>query len=55
MGISVHGATFLAYARSRGVDFGQTAMIGRQSLYVTAAQMRRVLASFGMTPSDDSR
>jgi hypothetical protein len=54
MGISVHGATFLAYARSRGVDFGQTAMIGRQSLYVTAAQMRRVLASFGMTPSDDS-
>ena len=52
MGISVHGARFLTYARSRGVDFEQTAMIGRQSLYVTSAQMRRVLASFGMSPSD---
>jgi hypothetical protein len=53
MGISVHGATFLAYARSRGVDFRQTAMIGRQGLYVTAPQMRRVLAAFGITLGDD--
>jgi hypothetical protein len=52
MGISAHGARFLAYARSVGVDFGQTAMIGRQGLYATADEMRRVLAGFGMAPSD---
>lgn len=52
MGIDVHGATFLAYARSLGVDFGQTAMIGRQGLYVSRAEMRRILAGFGEAPSE---
>ena len=52
MGISAHGARFLAYARSVGVDFGQTAMIGRQGLYATADEMRRVLAGFGTAPTE---
>src|SRR5580698_4586880 len=53
MGISVHGARFLAYARSLGVDFDRTAMIGRQGLYVTPDELRRVLAAFGPAPGDD--
>jgi hypothetical protein len=52
MGIDAHGARFLAYARSLGVEFGQTAMIGRQGLYVTPAEMRRILVAFGAAPSE---
>ncbi len=52
MGISVQGARFLAYARQVGVDFSRTAMIGRQGLYVTPDEMRRLLAGFGLGPSD---
>jgi len=52
MGISVHGAKFLLYARSAGVDFSDLAMIGRQGLYVTPSDMREVFAGFGHALSD---
>lgn len=52
MGISVQGARFLAFARSVGIDFGRTATIGRQGLYVTTDEMRKLLAGFGLAPSD---
>jgi hypothetical protein len=52
VGISVHGAKFLLYARSAGVDFGEMAMIGRQGLFVTPAQMHEVFDTFGERPSD---
>jgi hypothetical protein len=53
MGIDVNGARFLTYARAMGVDFAQTAMIGRQSLYISHDDMRGVLESFGHSVSDD--
>jgi hypothetical protein len=52
MGISVHGAKFLLYAKSAGVDFAEMAMIGRQGLYVTPAEMRQVFAARGESLSD---
>jgi hypothetical protein len=52
MGISIHGAKFLLHARSVGVDFTDMAMIGRQGLFVTAAELRRVFDAFGETPTD---
>ncbi|HLY58955.1 MAG TPA: hypothetical protein VKS60_25560 [Stellaceae bacterium] len=52
MGISVHGAKFLLYARAAGVDFSDMAMIGRQGLYVTPAEMRQVFAAGGDALND---
>ena len=52
MGISVHGARFLLYARAAGVDFSDMAMIGRQGLYVTPADMRQVFAARGEALDD---
>jgi hypothetical protein len=52
MGISVHGAKFLLHARSAGVDFNDLAMIGRQGLFVTPAEMRQVFDAFGELPTD---
>ena len=43
---------FLLYAKSAGVDFGDMAMIGRQSLYVTPSEMRQVFAAAGETLTD---
>jgi hypothetical protein len=52
VGISVHGAKFLLHARSAGVDFGNLAMIGRQGLFVTPAEMRQAFDDFGERPTD---
>ena len=50
MGIDATGVRFLGFAKSCGVDFVRTAMIGRQGLYIAADEMRRVLTSLGMVP-----
>jgi len=43
MGINVNGLRFLLQARSAGVDFSRTAMIGRQGLHVTLEQFCHVI------------
>jgi hypothetical protein len=52
MGIDVNGAKFLLYAKSVGVDFGTTGMIGRQGLYVAPAEMQALIHSFGGCASE---
>ena len=52
MGISPHGAKFLLHARAAGVNFADTATIGRQGLYVTPAEMRHVFDAFGQSADD---
>lgn len=47
MGIDSNGATFLCYAKTEGVSFEATAMLGRQNLHGTPAQFRRVFRRFG--------
>ena len=53
MGINVNGALFLAYAKSLGVDFRRTMMIGRQNLYLTHEEMAYALGAFGQRPDAD--
>jgi hypothetical protein len=48
MGIDRDSAKFLLWARQRGVDFSRPLMIGRMGLHLTIAQLRRVLAEFGL-------
>jgi len=48
IGIDANGAKFLAFAKSIGVDFTATAMIGRQNLYVTPDKIRALLATCGI-------
>lgn len=53
MGLDSNGTRFLLYGRSRGVDFSRTAMIGRQGLHLSPADLRDNLAQF-RSPVDDS-
>ena len=47
MGLDVNGVRSLLYARTLNVDFSRTAMIGRQCLHLTKADMRGSLQHFG--------
>jgi hypothetical protein len=49
MGIDVHAARCLFYARKIRVDFGRTATIGRQGLFLDSAELDSVAKSFGET------
>lgn len=55
MGFDVNGITFLLAARAAGVSFVRTAMIGRQSLHITATHLNDRLRRFGVTKSRDAR
>lgn len=47
MGLDALGTRFLLFAKRRGVDFAQAAMLGRQSLNVDAAALSRAFRDFG--------
>jgi hypothetical protein len=48
MGLDASSVAFLCAARSLGVDFSRTAMIGRQSFWPDVATLRRVFAVHGI-------
>jgi SAM-dependent methyltransferase len=48
MGVDINGVRFLLAARKQGVEFGDVLMVGRQSLNVYPAKMRRLLAQAGI-------
>lgn len=47
MGLDLNGVRFLLYAQKLGVDFGQTATLGRQSLDLNKYELRKILKSYG--------
>jgi hypothetical protein len=53
MGIDINGAKFLLYVRNLGVDFGLTAMIGRQGLMLTRNDLKDAFSVFGDASSDE--
>jgi hypothetical protein len=53
MGLDSNGVRFLFYARGLGVNFERTAMIGRQSLDLTKAELRDVLQVFRHTVDNE--
>lgn len=53
MGLDFNGARFLLYAHRLGISFEQTAMIGRQSLDLTKAELSKSLADFGYGIDDE--
>lgn len=52
MGIDSNGVRFLLYARNMGVNFGQTAMIGRQNLNLTKNELQKIFLAFN-SPIDE--
>ncbi len=48
MGLDVNGTQLLLHASGLGVDYTRTAMIGRQGLYLSPAELRRNLIMFGV-------
>lgn len=46
MGLDTNGTKFLLYAQNQGVSFAKTAMIGRQTLYLSAKNLAKNLALF---------
>jgi hypothetical protein len=59
MGIDIHGARFLCYAKTLGVDLAQTATIGRQGLFSRRRDislrrdLKSMLESFGYEVDDE--
>ena len=47
MGLDQNGTKFMLYARSLGVEFARTAMIGRQGLHLRPSELARNLVAFG--------
>jgi hypothetical protein len=53
VGFTKNAVEFLLHCRSRGVDFSSCATIGRQILYLNAAELRAAFARAGQTVSAD--
>ena len=53
MGLDSNGLKALIYAKKLGVDFTNTAMIGRQELHLSRKQFQRTMADFQMPVSDE--
>jgi hypothetical protein len=48
VGLDTASATFLCAAKSAGVDFTCTAMLGRQTFYPDSASLRRIFSIQGI-------
>jgi hypothetical protein len=48
VGLTRHGVRFLLHCRSVGTDFSDAAMIGRQTLHLSMAELRASFARIGM-------
>jgi SAM-dependent methyltransferase len=53
MGFDVQGLRFLLGAHRRGVRFQNTAMIGRQELFLDVISLQRILGAFGLSQDPD--
>jgi hypothetical protein len=53
VGLDVNGTRFLLYAKTQGVCFAKTAMIGRQQLNLDAKSLRNNLTDFGYFLKED--
>ena len=54
MGLDKNGSQCILFARKAGVDFRRTACIGRQSLHLSKAQLKKNLKKFGFPCSKES-
>ena len=54
MGLDANATTCLLYARTLGVSFARTAMLGRQRLVAPAGALRENLAAFGYSLGTDA-
>lgn len=52
MGLNTHGIKFLLYSKASGVDFTQTAMIGRQGLHLYKDELKSIFQTFARTITD---
>lgn len=52
MGLDSNGIKFLLYTNSLGVDFSETATIGRQYLYIDPSVLKEILSSFNYQVDD---
>lgn len=52
MGLDANGTKFLLYARSLGVSFARTAMIGRQGMHLKPPALKKNLSAFGHSVDD---
>ena len=49
MGLDINGTQFILYAKTIGVDFTRTAMIGRQGLHLSSSDFKANLLNFGFS------
>jgi len=53
VGLTRHGVRFLLHCRSKGVDFSESAMIGRQGLHLSKSELRACFAKSGSKLSSE--
>jgi hypothetical protein len=53
VGLTRHAVRFLLHCRASGVDFGSSAMIGRQALHLSKAELRSCFAKSGKRMSSE--
>jgi len=53
MGLSINGVRFIFYARTLGVDFSRTAMIGRQGLHLSRRDLKDTFKAFRYAVDDE--
>jgi hypothetical protein len=54
MAFDINGTKFLLHARRNGVSFAQTAMIGRQEMHITEADLRANSKMFGVDMPEET-
>lgn len=54
MGLNINGTQCILYAKKAGLDFSRTALIGRQSLYITASDLQKNLKKFGFSADNET-
>lgn len=53
MGLDINATRFLLYARTQGVSFAKTAMLGRQELHVDAPWLKKLLTDYGYAVTNE--
>jgi hypothetical protein len=52
VGLDINGTRFLLYAKTLGIDFTRTVMVGRQGLYLSRRDLKESFEEFGYTVDD---
>ena len=54
MGLDINGTRFILYAKALGIDYSQSAMIGRQGLRLSPSELKTNLIELGFSFDEET-